>query len=172
MRNLLIFLFACLGLTGCHHELDEVKEFVQKTKEIYRPSPEPLPEIPEFKHIPYTAQVIRSPFVEPDPELIEVQVAERKDCLTPQTGRQRHPLESFALDDLQMRGTLGQGQSLYALVQADGGKLFRMAVNQHLGLFHGRIIHISPREITIEEMVPEGDGCWAKRVTRLALQAG
>lgn len=172
MRTWLLVLFSCLGLMGCDHDLDEVKEFVKETQDAYRPTPEPLPEIPEFTHVPYTAQVVRSPFVEPDPEMIEIQVAQRKDCLTPDKDRKRHPLESFAMDDIFMRGTLGRGQDLYALVQAKDGKLFRMSVNQYLGLFHGRIISISPRVITVEEMVPEGDGCWAKRVSKLELKAG
>ena len=172
MKTWFSVLMACLLLTACDHDLDEVKAFVQKTQDAYRPNPDPLPEIPEFKHIPYTAQVIRSPFVEPDPEMIEVQVAQRRDCLTPSRERKRHPLESFAMDDLFMRGTLGTGEELYALIQAKDGKLFRMAVNQYLGLFHGRITRISPRALTIEEMVPEGDGCWAKRVTKLELRAG
>lgn len=172
MRAWLPMIGLTLLLTGCQDELEEVRAFVQQTQQVYRPTPEPMPEIPEFEHLPYTAQVVRSPFVEPDPELIEIVVAERKDCLTPDKDRKRHPLESFALDDLFMRGTLGSGKELYALVQAKDGKLFRMKVNQYLGLFHGRIIHISPRDITIEEMIPEGDGCWAKRVTKLGLRAG
>ena len=172
MKRLLVLWCACRLLHGCGDDLVEVQQFVQQTKDSYRPNPEPLPEIPEFKHVPYIADVVRSPFSEPDPELIEIKVAQRKDCLTPDQDRKRHPLESYALDDLHMRGTLGQGDDLFALVQAQDGKLFRMARNQYLGLFHGRIIAISPRELTIEELVPEGDGCWATRVIKLELKAG
>ncbi len=171
MRFWFLPLMMSVFLMGCKDDLAEVKAFVQQTKEAYRPNPEPLPKVPEFKHVPYTAQVVRSPFVEPDPELIEVEVAQRKDCLTPDPNRLRHPLESYPMDDLIMRGTLGRSGQLYALIQAQDGKLFRMAVGEHLGLFHGKITAISPRALQIEEVVPEGDGCWAKRMTTLELTA-
>lgn len=171
MKHYLVALCCSALLLGCGDDLADVKAFVQQTKEAYRPNPEPLPKIPEFTHVPYTAQVVRSPFVEPDPELIEVEVAQRKDCLTPDPDRVRHPLESYPMDDLIMRGTLGRGEQLDALIQAQDGKLFRMAVGQHLGLFHGKILAISARALRIEEMVPEGDGCWNKRLTTLELLA-
>ncbi|MBD1387931.1 pilus assembly protein PilP [Neiella sp. HB171785] len=171
MRLVAMLLAACL-LAGCGDDLADVKQFVQNTQDAYRPKPEPLPEVPEFTHIPYTAKVVRSPFVEPVPELIEVQVAQRKDCLTPQPDRQRHPLESFALDDITMRGTMGTDKQLYGLVQADSGSIYQIQINDYLGLFHGRVVAVTARQILIEEMVPEGDGCWAKRMNKLELISG
>nr|WP_285817570.1 pilus assembly protein PilP [Echinimonas agarilytica] len=159
-------------LFGCGDDLAEVKSFVQQVQDSRRPRPEPLPEIPAFSHVPYVAKAVRSPFAEPDAQLIEVQVAERKDCLTPQAKRARHPLESYAIDDLTMRGTLGQENELYALIEAQVGKLYRVNVGDYLGLFHGRITHISPRQITLVELVPEGDGCWSERISNLELKTG
>ncbi|MBW8190020.1 pilus assembly protein PilP [Neiella marina] len=171
MRQILIVALL-LGLAGCGDNLSDVRQFVQTTQDAYRPKPEPLPEIPEFSHIPYTANVVRSPFVEPVPELIEVQIAQRKDCLTPNPTRLRHPLESFALDDIKMRGTLGDNNRLFGLVQANDGNIYQVQLNDYLGLFHGRVVSVTPRKILLEEMVPEGDGCWAKRTNKIELISG
>ena len=167
-----IFLFLAGLLSGCGDDLSDVREFVQSVKESYRPQAEPLPEIPEFTHIQYTAQVVRSPFVEPDPEAIKMQTSIAKDCLMPDAGRKRHPLERFALDDIQMRGSLGRGEELYALVQAQDSSIFKVQVDDYLGLFHGRVISVSTSEILLEEMVPEGDGCWSIRKNKLELTSG
>ncbi|GGA63751.1 fimbrial protein [Neiella marina] len=171
MKRLLMIVAVCF-IGGCADDLADVKQFVKNTQEAYRPKPEPLPEVPDFTHIPYTAKVVRSPFVEPVPELIEVQVAQRKDCLTPRIDRPRHPLESFALDDITMRGTMGAGSDILGLVQANGGKVYQIQVNDYMGLFHGRVVAVSNGQILIEEMVPEGDGCWEKRMNKLELISG
>lgn len=170
--RLVVILTLVAGLCACGDDLSEVRKFVQTTQDAYRPTPEPLPEFPEFTHIPYTAEVVRSPFVEPVPELIEVQIAQRKDCLTPQADRLRHPLESVALDEIVMRGTLGDSQQLLALVQARGGNVYQIQLNDYLGLFHGKVVSVTPHQILIEEMVPEGDGCWAKRMNKIELISG
>ena len=49
--RIFLMLFVSLALVGCDDELGEVRDFVQKTKEAYRPAPEPLPEIPEFNQL-------------------------------------------------------------------------------------------------------------------------
>lgn len=172
MTRALLFLLPMIGLLGCTDELAEVQAFIETTKASKQPRPEAMPVIPEFKHVAYTARGIRSPFVEPDPQLIEEVIAERKDCITPDMSRKRHPLETFAMDDLSMRGTIGSQHHFFALVEAGAGNVFRVQEGDHLGLHHGRIVAVRADRLDIVELVPEGDGCWAERLNQLELAAG
>lgn len=171
MRKLWLSVF-CLLLVGCGDDLEDVRAFIDATKASKQPRPEAMPEIPEFRHVAYTARGVRSPFVEPDPQLIEEVVAERKDCITPEVNRKRHPLEVFAMDDLNMRGTIGRDDQFFALVEAAEGNVFRVREGDYLGLHHGRVVAVQADRLDIVELVPEGDGCWAERLNQLELAAG
>jgi len=161
-----------LLLAGCSDDLSDVRAFVETTQASKQPRPEAMPVIPEFKHVAYTARGVRSPFAEPDPQLIEEVVAERKDCITPDIARKRSPLEVFAMDDLQMRGTIGSQQEFFALVEAGAGNVFRVREGDYVGLHHGKVVAVRPDKLDIVELVPEGDGCWAERLNQLELAAG
>lgn len=171
IRKILLLLMAGM-LSGCSDDLSEVQAFVETTKASKQPRPEPMPIIPEFRHVAYTARGVRSPFVEPDPQMIEEVVAERKDCITPEMSRKRHPLEVFAMDDLNMRGTIGSNEHIFALVEAGAGNVFRVKEGDYLGLHHGKVVAVQADRLDIVELVPEGDGCWAERLNQLELAAG
>ncbi len=128
-----------------------------------------MKEPPQFEHFDYQADMLRSPFVPPSRELTEEVIDTTKDCLQPDLKRRKSRLETYALDNLKMRGTLSEDNVVWALVETTDGNVYRMGVGEYLGLYHGRIAKVSAQNIDIIELVPDGSGCWTERNSSLEL---
>ena len=50
-------------------------------------------------------------------------------------------------------------------------RLYQAKKGSRLGLFFGQIISIGKDEVTIEELVPDGTGCWQKKETTLTMKS-
>lgn len=168
MKILYLMIFSLL-LLGCGDDLQEVKEYVVEVQASKKLIAEPLPEIKEFQHFEYSAKYLRSPFVAPQRELTEDVITETRDCLQPDIKRRKNPLEAYGLDNLHMRGSLGQKEDLWALVQTLDGDVYKVRKGHYLGLFHGQIVRVSDQQIELTEIVPDGSGCWVERDNILAL---
>jgi type IV pilus assembly protein PilP len=68
-----------------------------------------------------------------------------------------------------MVGTLERGPNTQALVKADNG-LFRVKVGGYLGQNFGLVTKITGGEVVLKELVQDGTGDWAERVSSLQLQ--
>ncbi|EHR41651.1 pilus assembly protein PilP [Alishewanella jeotgali] len=169
MRALITVVAATLFLTGCFDDLSDIQQHMENVKSNSRPRVEPLPQAKEFIHIPYTVAGTRSPFSEPTPEAIQDRFLQQQDCMHPDPNRRKEPLERFALDNLRMRGTLGDGTQLWALVESADKALHRITLNNYMGLFHGKVIKVEPTHIDLLEMIPDGSGCWVERTTRVQM---
>ena len=166
MQRLLLIMLSCGLLAACSGS-DDLQDYITQVK-ARPPLPiEPLPTVRRFEAMHYQPQADRTPFVKPVPELAASVQETKKDCLQPEV-REKQPLERFSLDNLSMRGTMGIGSHLWALVAAEG-EVYRVAEGQYLGLNHGRIVRIRPDGLDVEETVPDGKGCWTKRETKLNL---
>ena len=110
MKRLTVVAMALL-LSGCFDDLSDVQNHIAEVKANTRARVEPLPEVQEFAHIPYSSQDARSPFSVPRPEAIQDKFLQVQDCLHPDPRRRKEPLEKYALDNLKMRGTLGERAS-------------------------------------------------------------
>lgn len=112
---------------------------------------------------------VRSPFAEPTPEAIQDRISQQQDCMHPDPERRKEPLERFALDNLKMRGTLGDQGQIWALVESADKALHRITVNNYMGLFHGKVTRVEPTHIDLLELIPDGSGCWVERTTRVQM---
>ncbi|KFZ36213.1 pilus assembly protein PilP [Shewanella mangrovi] len=168
MRFLPIVLMVFL-LGGCIGDRADLVQFVASTKANHVPRIPPLKEPPKFEHFAYQAQSLRSPFVPPARELTEEVVDTSRDCLQPDLKRRKGRLETYALDNLKMRGTLSQGGVIWALIETADSSVYRVGVGDYLGLYHGRIKSISANSIDIGELIPDGSGCWTERNSSLEL---
>jgi len=83
----------------------------------------------------------------------------------------RQPLEGFALDALQLVGTLLQGRHYSALIQA-GGVLYRVGVGDYLGPRFGRVERISDSALELQELQHEADGSWTAKTVLLTFEGG
>ncbi|WP_199610536.1 pilus assembly protein PilP [Flocculibacter collagenilyticus] len=164
MMRIAIISLALL-LSGCFDDVTDLQKYMNKVKRNTPVGIEPMPEIKKFEHISYNAQVERSPFVAPKPEAVEDKLQQLQNCLAPDPRRRKHPLEKYALDNIQMKGTLGGGNTLWALIEASDGTLHRITNGDYLGLFHGRVKSVSEDKISLVELIPDGAGCWNERNT-------
>ena len=158
-----------LLLSGCFNDLSGVQQYIAEVKASTKARVEPLPEVKEFVHIPYRSQDVRSPFAAPRPEAVQDKFLQVQDCLHPDPRRRKEPLEKYALDNLKMRGTLGDTGNIWALIEASDKTLHRVTLSNHVGLFHGRVINVEPTHIELLELIPDGAGCWKERTTMLQM---
>lgn len=87
----------------------------------------------------------------------------------PDLRRAREPLESVALSDIAMVGSVQQHGRLDALLQA-GQRLHRVRTGQHLGPDHGVVTQISEQALAYREVAQDAGGVWRERRGSLALQ--
>ena len=164
MRKL-VPVFVLVSLTGCFDDTSDLKAHIATVQANTTSRIAPMPEVPVFDHVAYSAQNLRSPFDVPRPEAIQEKIQQMSGCLSPDPRRRKQPLEKFALSDLTMRGTLGELDITWALVEASDQTLHRVAVGNYLGLYNGRVIEVNPNSVKVIELIPDGAGCWVERET-------
>jgi type IV pilus assembly protein PilP len=169
LKKLLFLFFLLTFLAGCFDDKTEIKAHIAEVKKNTTNYIEPMPEVKDFIHISYSAKKLRSPFVLPEAEIIQQKIQQMVGCLSPDLNRRKQPLEKYALSDLTMRGTLGDADMLWVLLEASDKSLHRVALGNYLGLYNGQITEVSESEVNITELAPDGTGCWVERETTLSL---
>lgn len=125
---------------------------------------EPLPQVKPYETFTYDAQSLRSPFKPDTPQARAAASGPR-----PDTARPKEYLEQFPLDTLRMSGTLLQGNYNYGLVQTRDGLLHKVLPGNYIGQNDGQVVAVSPSEIQVEELVPDGLGGFIRRSAAIAL---
>lgn len=150
-------------LSGCFNDTSDIKTYISEVQSNTRSYIAPMPEVPAFIHVEYSADTARSPFILPKPEAIQERMQQMAGCLSPDPRRRKQPLEKFALDSLSMRGTLGELGVIWALVEASDSTIHQVTVGSYVGLYHGKITEVNDNLIKVLELVPDGAGCWVER---------
>ena len=155
-------------LAACNSRIDVVNEQMQQ---IHSQPPTPVPPAPVFLPIPsfaYGAQQLRSPFIPPSLAM-ELRVMAGRQIM-PDLSRPPQFLEQFPLESLIMKGTIKRGGgTLHALIQAPEGGVVRVEKGNYLGKNYGRIVDISPSQITVVEIVPNGRDGFIERPRNLVM---
>jgi type IV pilus assembly protein PilP len=148
-------------LSGCAQDMSDLEQRVAELEA--RPGGKIEP-IPEMKPLPKYAYAVpanaRTPFMPPRDD-----AAERDDGIKPDADRPREPLEQFPLDALAMRGIITQHEVTFALVRDGNGVIHEVSLGDHMGRHYGEVVGISEGSITLEEIVPDGQGGWKKQMT-------
>lgn len=150
-------------VAGCASKDDELREFLEQTKQEQPGGVEPLPEVKPYDSYQYVVQSMRSPFVPGGSQSASTS------SVRPDIKRNREHLEGFSLDTLKMVGTMSLGGRTYALVQTRDGIVHRVLPGNYLGQNDGRITAIEPSRISITEIVQDGLGGFMERAAQLAL---
>tara|TARA_B110000211_G_scaffold6753_1_gene7447 strand:+ start:2248 stop:2787 length:540 start_codon:yes stop_codon:yes gene_type:complete len=158
-----------LVLSGCNDDTSEQKEFIDQVKASTTPKVESIPELTKFEIFEYSAEQLRSPFVAPQPEIIQNKLTQIKNCLHPDPERRREPLEKYPLDNLAMKGTIGSSGQVWALITAADDTLHRVTVGNYLGSYDGKVKVVNNDYIELVELIPDGSGCWKERLTKLEM---
>ncbi|MBP6190513.1 MAG: pilus assembly protein PilP [Acinetobacter sp.] len=166
--KILFGLLVTTGLVGCDSRIDAVN---QRMAEIRNEPALPIEPAPVFAPVPlfnYAAHQLKSPFM-PSSLAAELKIMSGKQVY-PNFNRQPQPLESYALESLNMKGSMrGKGNNTIALVQTPDGQVERVQVGSYLGVNQGRITKISPTQIDLVEIVPDGRDGYVERPRTLVL---
>jgi len=159
--------FAFLAACSSEEHGDLKQELNALTKDL-RGRVDPLPQVKPYEPVPYTSEALIDPF---RPERIEVAKAGGPPSIkgrAPDTNRPKEPLEAFALESIQMLGTITQGSETYGLVKA-GSNLYRVKKGNYMGQNFGVITAIDENQISLKEIVQDGTGEWTERASSLQL---
>lgn len=165
-----LFLLAFM-VAGCDSRIDFVN---QQMNEIKREPPLPIEQPPVFEPAPtyeYAAHQLRSPFI-PNSLAQELKsMAGRR--VYPNLSRPPQPLESYALEALSMKGSLkNKNGKILALIQTPDQEIEQVQVGSYLGLNHGRVIKVTPTQIDLIEIIPDGREGYVERPRSLVLVGG
>lgn len=166
--KILFGLLVTTGLVGCDSRIDAVN---QRMAEIRNEPALPIEPAPVFAPVPlfnYAAHQLKSLFM-PSSLAAELKIMSGKQVY-PNFNRQPQPLESYALESLNMKGSMrGKGNNTIALIQTPDGQVERVQVGSYLGVNQGRITKISPTQIDLVEIVPDGRDGYVERPRTLVL---
>lgn len=161
-----LVLAAVLG--GCGgDQFSDLKQFVDESGQGLRGRVEPIPEVKQFEPFAYNAFELPDPF-----KPREMALANRGAGGGPQPdlNRRKEALESFALESLQMVGTLEQKQVRYALIKTPDNNLYRVKAGNYVGQNFGVITTISESAVTLKEVIQDSSsGTWNERSSSLQL---
>lgn len=157
-----------VALSGCSSRVDDVNARMQQ---INAEPPLPVPPPPVFLPIPtygYAAQQLRSPFMPPSLAQELKTMAGRR--VMPDLARPPQYLEQFPLESLRMRGILRRPEGpLFALIEDPEGVVTRVQVGGYMGRNFGRITTITPSQLTVIEIVPDGRDGFVERPRSLVM---
>lgn len=169
MKKVWLTVLTSLQLLGCHANDDSIQHFIERAHNEALAQVDPLEEQYEFVADKFVMTTPRVPFIRPRPELAEDGSGTDKACWQPDIHRVRGPLETYPLARLKMKGVIGDGHLLWAIIASPEGKLVKIRDGHYLGLNHGKVRKVSSKTVEIEEILPDGTGCWLKRPITLAL---
>jgi type IV pilus assembly protein PilP len=163
-RTLFGLLLAAVAVTGCSGGQSDLEEYIDKVKARPGGRIEPLPQVKPYEMFAYEADSLRSPFAPDRPAGRAGSAGPR-----PEATRPKEYLEQFPIDTLAMAGTISQANNTYGLVQTQDGLLHKVKPGNYIGQYDGRVVAVTPSEIQIEELVPDGIGGFYKRSAAIAL---
>lgn len=151
----------CVTLAGCSGQSRHLRAWVHKI-EAQKPGPlTPIPRLPPYHPFKFEDHHLRSPFM--------AAVETVPGNALPNPNRPRQYLERFPLDSLTMVGTIKIEGTWYALIKDPNGLIHRVTYGNYLGQNDGKIISITPAEIGLREIVPNGTGGWVMEHAYLPL---
>lgn len=151
-----------LLLTGCQE--DRVANAQAQMDAIRAKPPLPVPPAPTFTPVAnyaYSSGRLKSPFV-PASVANELRVmAGRR--VYPNLSRPLQPLETYALEELVMKGTLKTSGKIVALIKTPDGQIEQIRRGNYMGKNHGRVTSITADRVSLVEIVPDGQDGYIER---------
>jgi type IV pilus assembly protein PilP len=155
-------------LAGCSAGFDDVQYQMEAIRQKPRGRIDPPPEFTPMPTYTYAAHQLRSPFAPPSAvNQVEMQATK---AVEPDLNRPQEYLERFSLEALRLQGTMRRPDGpLFALIVDSNGGVQRVKEGNYLGKNQGRIVEITPTQVSIIEIVPDGRDGWVERPRSLTL---
>ena len=167
MRHFLLLAVVAM-ITACSPKLDDLQAYTQSVSDSAVPNIEPYPEFAKPKTFIYSASKLPSPFDSPKENTPPLTQTRQQNCFQPDFERSKQKLERYGLDSLELTGNFNSQGVEWALISSNDGILHKVKIGSRIGLFYGKIIGIDPNSLTIEQLIPDGAGCWKKKETTLS----
>ena len=168
MQKISLSLMLGVLLVGCDSRIDAVNEQMANIRNQPPLPIEPAPVFPPVPTFDYAAHQLKSPFL-PSSLAAELKIMSGK-RVYPNLSRQLQPLESYAIESLNMKGSMrNQSGQILALIQTPDGEIERIQRGSYMGMNHGRVIKITPTQIDLVEIVPDGREGYVERPRSLVL---
>ena len=158
-------------LVGCGDDFSDLNRYILEVKARPKEPIKPLPEIKVIEPFLFKPEGLRDPFRPLEqPEQAEGVDVSTGSGIKPDTTRRKEELEAFPLDGLRMVGTIDMKSSLWGLVKASDGTIYRVKVGNYMGKNYGKIIRIVSDKIELMEIVPDNKpGTWREQPASMAL---
>ncbi|MDO9168108.1 MAG: pilus assembly protein PilP [Methylobacter sp.] len=158
-------------LAGCgNDDFSDLNRYVSEVKARPKQPIKSLPEIKVIEPFIFKPEGLRDPFRPLEqPEQTEGVDVSTGNGIKPDTTRRKEELESFPLDGLKMVGTIDMRSTLWGLVKASEGTIYRVKVGHYMGKNYGKIIRIVSDKIELMEIVPDKPGTWREQPVSIAL---
>lgn len=168
LHHLILTAVVATLMVGCDDRQQIAQEKMEEIRRNPPKQPEPIPVFTPVQTFLYAANSVRSPFI---PASIAAEIktmAGRK--VYPNESRNKQPLEQYPLESLLLKGSM-QNRSGYieALIQTPDGRIVPVGRGSYLGQNHGRIARITPVQVDLIEIVPDGRGAYIERPRTLIL---
>ena len=170
IKPALVVLTACLaGCGGSEHS--DIKKWMDEETKAMKGRVDKIEEPKKFVAFKYESDKAVDPF---NAAKIAQVSDEKKGTakgggLKPDFDRPKEVLEAFPLENLVMVGMMKQKNAFFGIIKAEAN-LHRVKVGNYMGQNFGIITGITETEITLKELVQDGGGDWAERVSTLQLQ--
>lgn len=157
-------------LGGCFGGDDsDLTDFINETKRRPKGEIAPIPSFRPYEAFSYDAQRLRDPFERPVSELQNI-IVSGQGTVKPDPNRPREILEEFNFAELSMQGSYRDKYStLWALIKDGRGDVQPVKEGNYMGKNHGKIVTVSPTQINVIEIVPDGNDGWLQRPRSLKL---
>jgi len=161
-------------VSGCQQEKDDLNAYVAEVKARQHSDIPPIPVMKPYEKFTYAASDLRDPFVPTVIDLpvpVEEVVKEKtNNGIHPDFGRLKEALEAYSLTELVLVGTLEQeSDEIWGLVRAPDGIIHRVQAGNYIGQNHGKVLTISDVELTLKEIIPDGEGGYLERDSSLSV---
>jgi len=180
LKTLFLSTILLVPLTGCVW-IEGTDDLVKYVAEVQARPSRPIKSLPEFEAYEafvYEGTALRNPFLavikftvdaDDDDDEVVLQV-DPGNTPAPDNSRFKDYLESFAIKNLSMVGTISKSAAAsWALIVDPNGEIHRVAVGDYMGLDHGKVIKVNAQKIKLIETISNGRGGWITRPRSIEL---
>lgn len=160
-KHTLSLILISLMLSACNNN-EDLQAWMQQVKAKAVPKAVSISPLKEYILQPYNAENESNPFS-------MSRIGSTANELPPDGRTEKEPLESVGLETMNYLGSLKrQGQTI-AMVQVDN-KVHQVKLGNHLGQNYGKIVAIKDTELSLRELVRDGEAKWSEKIVKLPIK--